>query len=182
MKLPRELLTLDLRVLSLLAVALPTVILAVGWGQLLRPAWQIRQAAAARVEAEHRAIADLPASHQRATDLEREATRLEAALDAPDTAPARLPALLEQLAGGRQIELQPIFPGQPNEADGLQETRYEVNASGSYPQLVGWLAAIESRLPNAGLQEVRFARQTDGAPVTLHLRLSIYRRAAAAQP
>lgn len=182
MKLPRELLALDLRVLRLLAIALPTVILAIGWGQVLRPAWQTHQAVAARAELQRSAIADLPANHQRAAKLEGEASRLEATLDAPDTAPARLPALLEHLAEGRQIDLQPVFPGQPNEADGLQETRYEVDASGSYPQLVGWLAAIENRLPNAGLQEVRFIRQTEGAPVALHLRLVVYRRAAAAQP
>ena len=182
MKFPRELLALDIRVLRLAAGALSAVILLVGWGQILRPAWQSRQAVATQAAAIREAIASLPDRQTQAEALSVEATRLDAALDAADTAPARLPGVLDSLARSHGVELQPVFPGQQNESDGLVETRYDLEASSSYPQLVDWLAAIEARLPNAGLQEIRFTRQVSSGSVSLRLRLAVYRRPATRQP
>lgn len=182
MKFPRALLALDIRVLRLVAGALSAVILLVGWGQILRPAWQARQAVIAQAASIREAIASLPEQQARADALAAETTRLDTTLDAADTAPSRLPGVLDTLAREHGVELLPVFPGQQSEADGLVETRYELEASGSYPQLVGWLAAIEARLPNAGLQELRFNRRASSGDVTLHLRLGVYRRPATRQP
>ena len=184
MKFPHALLALDIRVLRLVAGALSAVILLVGWGQILRPAWQSRQAVVTQAAGIREAIASLPDQQARADALATEATRLETTLDAADTAPARLPGVLDSLARSQGVELLPVFPGQQNESDGLVETRYDLEASGSYPQLVGWLAAIEARLPNAGLQEIRFTRQVSSGNVNLRLRLrlAVYRRPATRQP
>jgi Tfp pilus assembly protein PilO len=178
----QRLLKLDIRVLRLAAVATVAAILLVGWGQFLRPAWQARQAQLAQAEGIRAAIGSLPEQTARADALADEAARLEAALDPADATPSRLPALLDSLARARGVDLLPVFPGQQNEADGLLETRYELEAAGSYPQLVGWLAAIETRLPNAGLQELRFTRQAGSGNVSLHLRLAVYRHPGARQP
>lgn len=185
MKFPRALLALDIRVLRLVAGALSAVILLVGWGQTLRPAWQSRQAVLAQAAGIREAIASLPDQQARADALGAEAARLETSLDAADTAdtaPARLPGVLDSLARSQGVELLPVFPGQQSESDGLVETRYDLEAGGSYPQLVGWLAAIEARLPNAGLQELRFTRQASSGSVNLRLRLAVYRRPGARQP
>lgn len=182
MKFPHALLALDIRVLRLVAGALSAVILLVGWGQILRPAWQSRQAVLTQTAGIREAIASLPDQQAQADALATEATRLETTLDAADTAPARLPGVLDNLARSQGVDLLPVFPGQQNESDGLVETRYDLEAGGSYPQLVGWLAAIEARLPNAGLQEIRFTRQASSGSVNLRLRLAVYRRPATRQP
>lgn len=178
--LTRSLLQLDPRVLSLVLIALPVMLALLGWGQVLRPAWQARQAALtqqARIEA---AIAELPRQRAEAGTLARQADELEARLDAPDSAPTRLPPLLDSLAAHQGVELQPIFPGRNIEFDGLVETRYAIEATGSYPSLVAWLAGLDARLPNAGVTQARFTRNASSGKVGLGLQLAVYRRPASA--
>lgn len=177
--LTRNLLQLDPRVLSLVLFALPVMLALLGWGQILRPAWQARQTALtqqARIEA---AIAELPRRRAEAGTLARQADELEARLDAPDSAPRRLPTLLDSLAAHHGIELQPIFPGRNIEFDGLVETRYAIEATGSYPALVAWLAGLDATLPNAGVIQARFTRNASSGKVGLGLQLAVYRSPAA---
>ncbi|MBP7444817.1 MAG: hypothetical protein KA855_08030, partial [Zoogloea sp.] len=79
----QALLRLDPRVLRLLVVAVPAMVLLVGWGQLLRPAWHARQAAASLHASTRDAIADLPARRARADELAKEISVLESRLDPP---------------------------------------------------------------------------------------------------
>ena len=172
----QALLRLDPRVLRLLVVAVPAMLLLVGWGQLLRPAWHARQAAASLHASTRNAIADLPARRARADELAKEISVLESRLDPPVSAPTRLPVLLESLATARGVELQPVFPGRNTESEGLVETRYDLEAGGSYPHLAAWLADVDARLGNAGIIEARFTRQAHNDTVQLRLRLAVYRR------
>ena len=172
----QALLRLDPRVLRLLVVAVPAMVLLVGWGQLLRPAWHARQAAASLHASTRDAIADLPARRARADELAKEISVLESRLDPPASAPTRLPVLLESLAAARGVELQPVFPGRNTEFEGLVETRYDLEAGGSYPHLAAWLADVDARLGNAGIIEARFTRQAHNDTVQLRLRLAVYRR------
>lgn len=174
----QRLLQLDPRVLRLILLAVPAMVLLIGWGQVLRPAWQAHQAAAKLHAGTREAVADLPARRARADALALEITDLENRLDAPATAPTRLPVLLENLALTQGIELQPVFPGRDAEFEGLLETRYELEASGTYPRLVAWLAEVDTRLTNAGIVEARFTRQAHSEAVLLRLRLAVYRRPA----
>ena len=174
----QRLLQLDPRVLRLALVAVPAMVLLIGWGQVLRPAWQAHQAAAKLHTSTREAIADLPARRARADALTREITDLQNRLDAPATAPTRLPVLLESLAAAQGIELQPVFPGRDTEFEGLVETRYEIEASGTYPRLAAWLAEVDTRITNAGIVEARFTRQAHSEAVLLRLRLAVYRRPA----
>ena len=73
-----------------------------------------------------------------------------------------------------------MFPGQQSEFEGMHETRYELEASGAYPQLAAWLAAIETRLGNVAIQEARFTRHPASDAIDLRLRLAVYRRPATA--
>ena len=155
-----QLLKLDARVLRLGLVAVPVMVALLGWNQVLRPAWQTRQNAAAQLAATRQTIAELPARQAQAAALARETAALDRSLDAPDTTPTHIAGLLDGLARGTGVEMLPIFPGQDTEFEGLRETRYEVEASGGYPQLVAWLAAIETRLANVAIQEASFSRQT----------------------
>lgn len=177
----QALLRLDPRVLRLLVVAVPAMLLLVGWGQLLRPAWHARQAAASLHASTRDAIADLPARRAQADELAKEISVLESRLDPPVSAPTRLPVLLESLATARGVELQPVFPGRNAEFEGLVETRYDIEASGSYPHLAAWLADVDVRLGNAGIIEARFTRQAHNDTVLLRLRLAVYRRPAPAE-
>jgi len=172
----QALLRLDPRVLRLLVVAVPAMLLLVGWGQLLRPAWHARQAAASLHASTRNAIADLPARRARADELAKEISVLESRLDPPVSAPPRLPVLLESLATARGVELQPVFPGRNAEFEGLVETRYDIEASGRYPHLAAWLADVDARLGNAGIIDARFPRQAHNDTVQLRLRLAVYRR------
>lgn len=173
-----RLLKLDPRVLRLGLVAVPAMVALLGWGQILRPAWQSWQSAEALHASARQALADLPNRRTRAEALEKDAIELDRQLDAADTAPTRLPALLDELARQHGVDLQPLFPGQDTDIDGLRETRYELEASGPYLRLVAWLAAVDARLANAALLEARFARQPASGSVGLKLRLAIYRRPA----
>ncbi len=172
----QALLRLDPRVLRLLVVAVPAMLLLVGWGQLLRPAWHARQAAASLHASTPDAIADLPARRARADELAKEISVLESRLDPPVSAPTRLPVLLESLATARGVELQPVFPGRNAEFEGLVETRYDIEASGRYPHLAAWLADVDARLGNAGIIDARFTRQAHNDTVLLRLHLAVYRR------
>lgn len=118
MKFPHALLALDIRVLRLVAGALSAVILLVGWGQILRPAWQSRQAVLTQTAGIREAIASLPDQQAQADALAAEAARLETT-DAADTAPARAPACSTIWPAVQGVELLPVFPGQQNESDGL---------------------------------------------------------------
>ena len=149
----RRLAGIDPRVLRLALVALPAMLALVGWGQVLRPAWQAREAAVALRESTRHKLLDLPIRREKAEALGQEATALDRQLDAPETAPTRLPALLESLATHHGVELMPVFPGRNTEFDGLVETRYEIGASGSYPRLVAWLADLETYLEELELAE-----------------------------
>ena len=173
-----QLLKLDARVLRLCLLAVPAMVALLGWNQVLRPAWQTRQSAAAQLAATRQTIAELPARQAQAAALAREAAALDRSLDAPDTAPTHIAGLLDGLARGTGVEMLPIFPGQDTEFESLHETRYEVEASGGYPQLVAWLSAIETRLANVAIQEASFSRQTARDEVRLRLRLAVYRRPA----
>lgn len=172
----QALLRLDPRVLRLLVVAVPAMVLLVGWGQFLRPAWHARQAAASLHASTRDAIADLPARRAQADELAKEISVLESRLDPPVSAPTRLPVLLESLAAARGVELQPVFPGRNAEFEGLVETRYDIEAGGSYPHLAAWLADVDARLGNGSIIEARFTRQAHNDSVQLRLRLAVYRR------
>ncbi len=174
----QRLLQLDPRVLRLALLAVPAMVLLIGWGQILRPAWQAHQAAARLHASTREAVADLPARRARADALAGEITELENRLDAPATAPTRLPVLLESLAVAQGIELQPVFPGRNAEFEGLVETRYELEASGTYPRLAAWLAEVDRHITNAGIIEARFTRQAHTEAVLLRVRLAVYRRPA----
>lgn len=174
----QRLLQLDPRVLRLILVAVPAMVLLVGWGKVLRPAWQAHQAAATLHASTREAVADLPARRAQADALAGEITDLESRLDAPATAPTRLPILLESLATAQGIELQPVFPGRNADFEGLVETRYEIEASGTYPRLAAWLAEVETRITNASIIEAHFTRQAHSEAVLLRLRLAVYRRPA----
>lgn len=175
-----QLIKLDPRVLRLCLVALPAMLLLLGWSHVLRPAWQARQAVTAQNAATRQALTELPARRAKAEALAQEAATLDQLLDAPETAPTRLATTLEGLARAAGIELQPVFPGQQSEFEGMHETRYELEASGPYPQLAAWLAAIETRLANVAIQEARFTRQPASDAINLRLRLAVYRRPATA--
>jgi len=84
--------------------------------------------------------------------------------------------LLESLATARGVELQPVFPGRNTEFEGLVETRYDLEAGGSYPHLAAWLADVDARLGNAGIIDARFTRQAHNDTVLLRLHLAVYRR------
>lgn len=172
----QRLLQLDPRVLRLALVAVPAMVLLLGWGQFLRPAWHARQAAASLHTSTREALSDLPARRARADELAREITALENRLEAPATAPTRLPVLLENLATAQGVELQPVFPGRNSEFEGLVETRYEIEASSTYPRLAAWLADVDAHLGNTGILEARFVRQAHTEAVLLRLRLAVYRR------
>lgn len=172
----QRLLELDPRVLRLALVAGPAMVLLIGWGQVLRPAWQAHQAAVKLHASTLAAVADLPARRARADAVAREITDLELRLDAPATAPTRLPVQLEDLARARGIDLQPVFPGRNSEFEGLVETRYEIEASGTYPRLAAWLADVDASVPNAGIVDARFTRQAHSEAVVLRLHLAVYRR------
>ncbi|MBL8459121.1 MAG: hypothetical protein JNM92_07145 [Zoogloea sp.] len=174
----QRLLNLDPRVLRLVVAAVLAMVLLVGWGQFLRPAWHAHQAAITLDTSTRETLADLPARRAQADALEKEVSARESRLDSPASAPTRLPVLLENLATARGVELQPVFPGREVEFEGLVETRYEIEAGGSYPRLAAWLADVDARLANAGIVEARFLRQAHSETVQLHLRLAVYRRPA----
>lgn len=174
----RRLARLDPQVLRLALVALPAMVALAGWGQILRPAWQARQAAVALHASTQQALADLPARRAESAALSKEADALERLLEAPESTSTRLPVLLESLATAHGVDLLPVFPGRNTEFEGLLETVYEIEASAPYPKLVAWLADIDARIPNAGIGEARFSRLAATESVTLKLRLAVYRRPA----
>jgi hypothetical protein len=174
----RRLAQLDPNVLRLVLVAVPAMVALVGWGQILRPAWQARQTAVALHASTRQAAAELPARRAESAALSKEAEALELLLEAPDSASTRLPLLLERLATAHGVDLLPVFPGRDTEFEGLLETVYEIEASAPYPRLVAWLADIDARLINAGVSDARFSRLAATESVTLKLRLAVYRRPA----
>lgn len=175
----QRLLELDPRVLRLALLAVPAMVLLIGWGQVLRPAWQAHQAAIKLHASTRATAADLPARRARADALAREITDLEQRLDAPATAPTQLPVQLENLARAHGIDLQPVFPGRNSEFEGLVETRYEIEASGTYLRLAAWLAGMEAAISNASIVDARFTRQAHSEAVVLRLQLAVYRRPSA---
>lgn len=174
----RRLARLDPQVLRLALVALPAMVALAGWGQVLRPAWQARQTAVALHTSTQQAIAELPARRAESARLVKEADALERLLEAPESASTHLPVLLESLAAEHKVDLLPIFPGRDTEFEGLLETLYQIEASAPYPRLVAWLADIDARIPNAGINDARFSRLAATESVTLKLRLAVYRRPA----
>ena len=108
-KFPHALLALDIRVLRFVAGALSAVILFVGWGQILRPAWQSRQAVLTQTAGIREAIASLPDQQAQADALAAEAARPEPP-STPPTPPARLPGVLDSLARSQGRRAATGFP------------------------------------------------------------------------
>ena len=115
-------------------------------------------------------------------------TKLREVLDA--FAQAGMPFALEDAvlrAAGNALRDVPGADGLVGGAVALEHERRQlvfadISKGSLGPARGRRLAAIEARLPNAGLQEIRFTRQVSSGSVNLRLRLAVYRRPATRQP
>lgn len=103
-----------------------------------------------------------------------------AAAPLADPVPAAAPTPLDLIAAvsvaarASGVAVASAVPGPERSVDGLRQQTLDIEASGSYPALLAWIAAIEAGQPAVGLLQLALRPAPDEPRRLVHMRLGIY--------
>lgn len=105
-----------------------------------------------------------------------------AAAPKPAAAPTALALIAAVSAGAREngVTVARAAPGPEREVAGLRQQTLDVDAAGSYADLLRWIAAIEAKQPAVGIVRLELQATPEGMQRLARLRLGAY--SAGSQP